>query len=75
MNAMNETITIRTEYIKLQDALQLAGLVRSGGEAKTVVQAGEVSVNGRVCTERGRKLRPGDEVSFAGKTLQLAYGN
>ena len=59
-----ETITITTEYIKLQDLLKFAAAVQTGGEAKLAVQEGEVSVNGEVCTMRGKKIRPGDVVVF-----------
>ena len=47
-------ITITTEFIKLQDLLKLANLVGTGGEAKIVIQNGDVSVNGEVCTMRGK---------------------
>ena len=45
-----ETITIHTEFIKLQDLLKFANLVSSGGEAKERIQGGEVTVNGEICT-------------------------
>ena len=64
-------ITITTEFIKLQDLLKLANLVGTGGEAKIVIQNGDVLVNGEVCTMRGKKIRPGDEVTFAGHTLHV----
>ena len=67
-------IEITTEYIRLQDALKFAGLVLTGGEAKERIQAGEAAVNGETCTQRGRKLRPGDEVVFSGTHLTLSYG-
>ena len=70
-----KTITITTEYIKLQDLLKLAGLTYTGGEAKVMVQEGLVKVNGEVCTMRGKKIRPGDRVEFEGKTLEVRYGN
>ena len=70
-----KTITITTEYIKLQDLLKFANLVSSGGEAKERVQAGEVTVNGEVCTMRGKKIRPGDVVAFAGQELTVAYAD
>ena len=69
------TIEITTEYIKLQDLLKLAGLTYTGGEAKVMVQEGLVTVNGEVCTMRGKKIRPGDTVEFEGKTLEVRYGN
>ena len=60
-------VAITTEFIKLQDALKFANVVYSGGEAKTLIQEGQVTVNGEVCTMRGKKLRPGDRVEFAGQ--------
>ena len=66
-----ETISIQTEYIKLQDLLKLARLVGSGGEAKILSQSGAVAVNGEVCTMRGKKLRPGDTVFCQGKSLRV----
>lgn len=70
-----KTITITTEFIKLQDLLKLANLVSSGGEAKERIQSGEARVNGEVCTQRGKKIRPGDSVSFAGAELAVAYAD
>ena len=55
-----EEITITTEFIKLDAFLKFCGAVGTGGEAKLRVADGEVSVNGEVCTQRGRKLRGGD---------------
>ena len=68
-----KTMTITTEYIKLQDLLKLANVVETGGEAKVVIQEGDVTVNGEVCTMRGRKLRPGDDVCFQGKHYTVTY--
>lgn len=53
-------IEIITEFIKLQDLLKFAGAVETGGEAKAVIQEGQVTVNGAVCTMRGKKMRTGD---------------
>ena len=55
-------IKIHTEFIKLQDLLKFANLVCTGGEAKIIIQEGEVKVNGEVCTMRGKKLRGGETV-------------
>ena len=55
---------ISTEFIKLDSFLKLCDAVESGGHAKTVIQDGEVRVNGEVCLQRGRKIRPGDSVEF-----------
>ena len=59
-----EKIAIDTEFIKLDSLLKYAALVGTGGEAKYVIAEGMVSVNGEVCTMRGKKIRPGDTVSF-----------
>lgn len=66
-------LSISTEYIKLQDAMKYANLVFSGGEAKTLIQEGEVLVNGEVCTMRGKKLRDGDSFTFADQTFRVEY--
>lgn len=68
-------IIIQTEYIKLQDLLKFANLVESGGEAKECIQNGEVTLNGEICTMRGKKIRPGDVVIFDGQELTAAYAN
>lgn len=70
-----KTIPIHTEFIKLQDLLKFANLVESGGQAKECVQAGEVSVNGEVCLMRGKKIRPGDVVTFRGQEYAAAYAD
>ena len=70
-----KTITITTEFIKLQDLLKFANLVETGGEAKERVQGGEVTVNGEVCTMRGKKIRRGDDVCFRGEHYTVAYAD
>ena len=70
-----ETVAITTEFIKLQDLMKFADMVSSGGEAKVLIQEGEVSVNGEVCLQRGRKIRPGDVVSFQGGQYTVAYAD
>ena len=65
-----EKIKIATEFIKLESLLKFAGVMETGGEAKVVIQEGEVKVNGEVCTMRGKKLRPGDRVEL-GRDLAL----
>ena len=57
-------ITIITEFIKLDALLKFAGLVTTGGEAKRDIEMGFVRVNGNICTQRGKKLRPGDIILF-----------
>ena len=66
-----EDIVISTECIKLDAFLKFAGCVGTGGEAKVYIADGRVSVNGEVCTMRGKKLRGGDTVTFAGKTYSV----
>lgn len=68
-------IVITTEFIKLQDLLKLAGLVETGGEAKERIQAGEASVNGEVCLQRGKKLRSGDVAEFGGVRCGVRYAD
>lgn len=66
-----EKIHLRDEYIKLGQALKLAGLVESGVDAKFVIADGKVMVNGAVEYQRGKKLYPGDEVTYEGKTFKV----
>ena len=61
------SVPITTEYIKLEALLKLANVVSSGGEAKLAIQEGEVTVNGEICTQRGKKLRPGDVAVLSGE--------
>ena len=73
--AEQQVISITTEYIKLEALLKLANLVGSGGEAKVLIQEGQVSVNGDVCTMRGKKLRPGDVVEALGRRCGVQYAD
>lgn len=57
--------------IQLDQFLKWHGLVSTGGQAKVVIQAGQVKVNGMVETRRKKKLISGDTVTFAGQTLQV----
>ena len=66
-----EELKITTEFIRLDAALKFASLVGSGGEAKTAVSDGLAAVNGEVCTMRGKKLYPGDRLSFCGTELTI----
>jgi len=65
------TITIRTETIRLAQFLKLVNAVQDGFEAKIRIQAGLVMVNGVKETRRGRKLKPGDRISYAGKMYEV----
>ena len=62
--APNDDVTIRLDHF-----MKLSGMVGTGGQAKLVIQNGEVSVNGVIETRRRKKLNSGDKVTFAGRTL------
>ncbi|MDE5824416.1 MAG: RNA-binding S4 domain-containing protein [Lachnospiraceae bacterium] len=66
-----EKVKIRDDYIKLGQALKLAGLVESGVDAKIVIKDGQVKVNGHDETQRGKKLVVNDEVNFEGNTFVI----
>lgn len=70
-----EKIRIYTEYIKLDALLKFAGLCETGGEAKELIQGGQVKVNGEICTMRGKKCHAGDTVELDGRTVQVAEGS
>ncbi|MFN9546292.1 MAG: RNA-binding S4 domain-containing protein [Cyanobacteriota bacterium] len=55
--------------IQLAQFLKLQGLVSTGGEAKILIQRGDVRVNGIIETRRARRLQPGDQVHLAGREL------
>ncbi len=59
------------EFIKLGQALKKAGLVDSGVEAKLAIQEGQVTVDGAVETQRGKKLQGGEIVFFQGEEIQI----
>lgn len=66
-----EEIAIKDDFIKLGQAMKLAGLVSSGIEAKIVIQEGQVLVNGEVDTRRGKKLVSGDTFEFQGQIVKV----
>lgn len=68
---MDSSISIRDEFIKLGQAMKLAGLVGSGVEAKILIEDGQVSVNGEKETRRGRKLYKGDSFSYKGNKVTV----
>ena len=69
----NEPAPTSEPTIQLDQFLKLAGLVGTGGQAKIVIQAGEVLLNGVVETRRKKKLHPGDVVTFSGQTLEVIF--
>lgn len=66
-----EIIKIRDEFIKLGQALKLAGWVGSGVEAKEVILNGEVKVNGECVLQRGKKLYNDDLVEYNGNKMKI----
>ena len=68
-------IEIKDEYIKLGQAMKLAGLVSSGVDAKFVIQDGQVKVNGEMEVRRGRKLKPGDSFEFDNTLVTIKWGH
>lgn len=66
-----ETIKIKDDFIKLGQALKLAGMVDSGVDAKIEINEGLVKVNGRVEMQRGKKIRPGDVIEFDGQQIRV----
>ncbi|MBO4419927.1 MAG: RNA-binding S4 domain-containing protein [Oscillospiraceae bacterium] len=75
INPSEVKIPITTEFIKLESFLKLANAVESGGMAKNFILNEEVTVNGEVCTMRGKKLRPGDVVGFDGSKYLVTQEN
>jgi ribosome-associated protein len=59
------------EGTTLGQALKVASLVGSGGEAKVLIQAGEVAVNGEIETRRGRRLEEGDVIEVGDERLEV----
>lgn len=66
-----EIIKIRDDYIKLGQAVKLAGLVQSGVEAKMEIQEGLVKVNGKVELQRGKKIYTGDVIEYDGQQIRV----
>jgi ribosome-associated protein len=63
------------QTIQLDQFLKWQGLVSTGGQAKLVIQAGEVQLNGVIETRRKKKLKAGDQVTFGGRTLVVDFGS
>ncbi|KGN37375.1 RNA-binding S4 domain-containing protein [Knoellia subterranea] len=64
-------IPISGESIRLGQLLKFASVVEDGADARAVIEAGEVEVNGEVDTRRGRQVRAGDTVTYAGETFSV----
>lgn len=59
-----KTVYIETEFIKLNSLLKLCDIAQTGGHAKILILDGAIEVNGEVCDQRGKKIRPGDNIRF-----------
>lgn len=64
-------IHIEEEYIKLDSLMKFSGLCATGGEAKYLIQNGQVLLNGEVCLQRGKKVHPGDIVTYGEKSVEI----
>ena len=71
---METPLFIKEDFIKLDSAMKLAGVCATGGHAKTVIQNGEVSVNGEICCQRGKKLKNGDFFCFENRKFIIQCG-
>lgn len=67
-------VPIRNESIRLGQLLKLAGVVDDGAMARAVIEAGEVSVDGEVWARRGKQVRPGMTVEYAGQAFRVVAG-
>lgn len=68
---MKKQIKIDGEYIKLDQLLKLGDAVDSGGHAKLIILNGDVKVNGQTIVQRGKKIRPGDKVTYEDVELEV----
>ncbi len=68
----SEIIEIKEEYIKLDNLMKFSGLAATGGEAKMLIQSGQVLVNGEVCTMRGKKMRNGDKAQYGERIVEVS---
>ncbi len=68
----SEIIKINDEFIKLDSLLKYSGLAETGGEAKVLIQSGQVLVNGEVCTMRGKKMRDGDKAQYGDRIVEVS---
>lgn len=67
-------VPIRDESIRLGQLLKLAGVVDDGSMARAVIEAGEVTVDGEVWMRRGKQVRPGQVVEYAGQSIRVVAG-
>lgn len=69
-----EKIKIDTEFIRLDALLKLGGAVDTGGQAKILIQSGQVLVNDEICTMRGKKMREGDKAQCDDCIYEVVVG-
>ena len=74
MTEAPQDVAIRGEMIRLGQLLKLAGIAQDGGEAKAMLTAGHVHVNGEAERRRGRPLHAGDVVRAGGEELRVVTG-
>lgn len=65
-------IEIKEEFIRLDSLLKFAGITATGGEAKIIIQNGDVLVNDEVCTMRGKKMRNGDKAQYGDRIVEVS---
>jgi ribosome-associated protein len=75
MRSENSTEAVTEAYIKLDQFLKLAGIADTGGQAKILIQTGEVDVNGTMEQRRGRKLVQGDRVVVFGQSYTVDFAD
>lgn len=68
---MTEKIEIYSDFIKLDNIVKFSGLAATGGEAKILIQNGEITVNGEVCTMRGKKIRENDIIGYKNRRIEV----
>lgn len=68
----SEKIIINEEFIKLDSLIKFSGICATGGEAKLLIQNGQVLVNGEVCTMRGKKMRDGDKAQYGDRIVEVS---
>ncbi len=64
-------IKIKTDYITLDAALKFSSIASTGGEAKILISNGDIKVNGQTCLARGKKLKPGDQISVSSEDFKI----
>lgn len=72
---ININIKIDGEFIRMDTLMKLSGLVSMGGEAKHLIQDGNVKLNGKTCTERSKKIREGDFIEYEGLRVTVEKGD